>query len=326
MTTRREMLCLLSATALPPMRAAAQPRMFRVSWLSLDRAASGSPFFDAYREGLRSLGYVEGRNLVIDARWADESQERLDALATDIVKTAPHVIVAQGGQAIRSMARANTPALPVVFSASGNPAQSGLIESYARPGRNMTGISLMSLELVGKRMEVLKELLPSLKRVAIVANPEHGGERDEFKASAASAKALGLAIDYFPARGAAEIDTALSGVVKARSDAIVAFPDAVTVRNAERFAQFALKTRVPAVSGWAEFADRGNLATYGPNLRDVFRRLALYTDKILKGAKPAEIPVELPTSVELVVNARAAKAMGLTISQQLLLRADRVIT
>ena len=324
MTTRREVVLFLPAAVMLPRVAIAQTKVFRVAWLSVDRAAAGSAFFDAFRDGMRSLGYTEGRNLAIDARWSDDSADHLPQLAAGLVKSAPQVIVAQGGQAIRALRGANA-TLPVVFVASGDPVESGAVDTLARPGRNMTGVSLLSLELVGKRMELLKETLPALRRVAIVANPEHPGEQGELRASAAAAKALGLAVDYFPARNASEIETALAAVAKTRSEAIVAFPDAIVMRNADRFVQFSFKTRVPAVSGWAQFADRGNLAAYGPNLRDVYGRIAVYVDKILKGARPAEIPVELPTSVELVLNVKTARALGVTVPQSVLLRANRVI-
>ena len=183
----------------------------------------------------------------------------------------------------------------------------------------------LSLDLVGKRMELLKEALPALKRVAILARPEHPGEQGELRASQAAAKSLGLAIDYHQVRNALELDSALAALLKSRSKAIVAFPDAGMMRNSEKIAAFALKNRIPAISGWAHFAEQGNLMTYGPNLRDAFRRLATYVDKIFKGAKPADLPVELPTTVELVVNMKTAKALGIKIPNSILVRADRVI-
>jgi len=260
---------------------------------------------------------------VIDARWGDGSNERLQELAAELAKTSS-IIVAHGGQAIQAANRAVT-GTPIVFAASGDPVEAGYAETYARPGRNLTGVTFLSLELVGKRMELLKEALPMLRRVAIVANPQHAGQAGELQTSQRAAQPLGLTVDYFPAHTIMELESAFNGIVKARSEAIVAFPDSVLVGLSDRFAQFSMKNRVPAISGWPQFAERGNLMTYGPNLRDSFRRLAVYVDKIAKGAKPAEMPIERPTTVELVVNMKTAKALGLTIPQALLLRVDKVI-
>jgi putative ABC transport system substrate-binding protein len=323
MMTRREFLVVLSAGALVPHCAMAQRAgVSRVGWISLDRAG-GSPFLEPLRAGLRDLGYVEGRNLVLDARWGDESLERLGPLAAELVRSQPHVIVTQG-PSVFPVRKAGA-AMPVVFGFSGDPVEAGLVDSLARPGRNYTGVSFLSLDLVGKRMELLKEMMPALKRVAIIARPEHPGEQSELRVSQAAAKSLGLAVAYFPIKSAQELDDALAAVPKSRSEAIVAFPDAVMMRYSERIAAFSVKSRVPAISGWAQFAEAGNVMTYGPVLRDSFRRLAYFVDKILKGARPAELPVELPTSVELVVNTKSAKALGIAIPRSIVVRADRVI-
>jgi putative ABC transport system substrate-binding protein len=236
----------------------------------------------------------------------------------------PQIIVTQGGPATYPVVRAGA-TMPVVFGFSGDPVEGKLADSFARPGRNLTGVTFLSLELVGKRMELLKEIMPGLKRVAIIANPQHAGEQGELRASQAAAKSLGLAIDYHQVRNDSELDTALAAILKSHSEAIVVFPDAFTMRYSETIAAFAAKNRIPAISGWARFAEGGNLMSYGPNLRDVYRRLATYVDKIFKGAKPADLPVELPTTVELVVNLKAAKSLGIKIPQSVLLRADRMI-
>jgi len=325
MNIRRKLLIALGASAFvfPLSPLAQQSAVYRIGWLSNDRAAN-SPFFDAFRGGMRDLGYVEGRNLVIEARFGEGSAERLEQLAVELVQLKPQVIVTQGGPGTYPIVRAGA-TMPVVFGFSGDPVEGKIADSFARPGRNMTGMTFLSLELVGKRMELLKEVLPMLKRVAILANPQHPGEQGELRASQAAAKTLGLAIDYFQVRNEAELEDAFAAILKARSEAIVQFPDAFMMRYRERIAQFATKNRIPTISGWAQFAESGNLMSYGPNLRDVFRRLATYVDKIFKGAKPAELPVELPTTVELVVNLKAAKALGITIPNSILLRADRVI-
>ena len=324
MNNRRRLLFLGGALALVPQVTGAQAKPLRVGWLSIDSAASASVFYDAFREGLKDLGYEEGRNVVLTSHWGDGgSPDRLRDLAADLAKSS-NIIVAHGGRAIHA-AKAVTSTTPIVFSASGDPVLSGAVTTLARPGGNLTGITLLSLELVGKRMEFLKEAVPSLKRVAIIANPEHAGQDAELAASQSAAKRLGVTVDYFAARNLGELDNAFNGVAKARSEAIVAFPDSTLIGMSDRFAHFSIKNRIPAISGWSQFAERGNVFSYGPHLRDSFRRLAVFVDKIVKGAKPAETPVELPTTVELVVNMKTAKSVGVTIPQAVLVRADKVI-
>ena len=326
MNIRRKLIVALCADVLAaPLAVLAQQqgRVLRIGWLSNDRAAN-SPFFEAFRGGMRDLGYVEGRNLVIEARFGEGSTERLDQLAVELVQLQPQIIVTQAGPATFPVVRAKA-TMPVVFGFSGDPVEAKLVDSYAHPGGNLTGTSWLSSELVGKRMEILKEAMPGLKRVAIIANPHHPGEQSELRASQAAAKSLGLAIDYYQTRDEAELDNALAAILKSRGEAIVAFPDVLIMRQSEKFAAFAEKNRIPAISGWAGFAERGNLMTYGPNLRDSFRRLATYVDKIAKGAKPADLPIELPTTVELVINMKTAKAIGIKIPNSILVRADKVI-
>jgi len=280
--------------------------------------------FGAFRDGLRDLGYVEGRNLIIDARWGEGSNERLEQLAVELVKSKPDVIVTQGGPATHPVIRAGA-TMPVVFGYSGDPVEAGVVSSLARPGRNFTGVTFLSFDLVGKRLELLKEVMPGLKRLAILANPQHPGEQGELRASRAAGEALGLSFQYFQAENAAQLEDALAAMLKSRSEAVDVFPDALMVRNSERIAEFATKNLIPVISGWAQFAEGGNLMSYGPNLRDTYRQLATYVDKIAKGAKPADLPVELPASIELVVNLKTAKALGIKIPQSILARADRVI-
>lgn len=326
MITRRKLLLAFGTGVLtaPLVCFAQQPTVFRIAWLSNDRGAGNSPFFDAFRQGLRELGYIEGRNITIDARWGAASSERLAQMAAELVQSNPQVIVTQGGPAAFSIKRGGT-TIPVVFAFSGDPVEAELVESLARPGRNFTGVSFLTLELVGKRLELLKEAIPSLRRVAIMANPQHPGEKSELRASQAAAKSLGIELAYFTVQSAADFKNALDAIPGTRSEAIGVFPDATMMRYSEEIAAFAIKHRMPAASGWAQFADGGNLMTYGPNQVSSFRRLATFVDKILKGAKPADIPVELPTTVELVVNLRAAKSLGVTIPQSILVRTDRVI-
>lgn len=306
-----------------PRAGSTQPTPFRVSWISPTRAADGSPFLDELRQGLRELGYVEGGNVLIQPYWGEDSAARVETLVADVVASAPHVIVAQGATAV-AMRRATT-TIPVVFGYSGDPVEAGLVDSVARPGGNLTGMTYLALELVGKRLELVKEVLPGIKRVAVVANPQHPGDQAERRASQAAATALGLSLEYFEARNADQLTSALAAIERARVDAVVMFPVQNVIRNRERIAAWAVKHRVPVVSGWAQFAEGGNLLSYGPNLRESSRRLAVYVDKILKGVRPADIPVELPSRVELVVNLRAARALGVTVPRAVLLRADRIL-
>lgn len=200
-----------------------------------------------------------------------------------------------------------------------------MVDSLSRPGGQFTGITFLAYDLVAKRIEVLKEIVPALRRIAVIASPEHMGEPREFAASKAAADRLGLSQSYHPARNAAELEAALDGTRAARAEALVVFPDPLTNARRALISEFALRHRLPAVSGWAVYADSGLLLTYGPNLVDAWRRVAYFVDRVLKGAKPSELPVELPRSLEMVVNLKTARALGLTIPPLVLLRADRVI-
>jgi putative ABC transport system substrate-binding protein len=214
---------------------------------------------------------------------------------------------------------------PIVFGFSGDPVEAGLVQSFARPGGRLTGVAMQSLELVGKRLELLKELMPRLARVAILANPAHPGEQLELKASRSAADRLALAVDYHPVRSAREFEAALGAVVAQRAEAIVAFPDALIMSQARALAAFSRQQRVPAVSGWSEFADEGNLLTYGPNLRETWRQAAGFVDRLLRGARPADLPVEQPSNYELVINLGTAAALGLQLPSSMAVRAERLI-
>lgn len=327
MVTRRQILTFLGAGALSApfgMQLQAQPRLPRVVWFTYDRIDAGSPFFDAFRKGLHDSGYYEDRNIRIEVRGGPLPPDRLDEMAAEVVRSAPDIIVAQGGPGLAPIRRAKA-TMPVVFGFSGDPVEAKIVESLARPGGNMTGVSFLALELVGKRIEMLKEIVPGAKRFAILANPEHPGEQSERRASEAAARKLGIHVDHFEAKTSDGLDTAMAAALKTRCDGAVVFADGLMMRHRERLAAFFSKARVPVISGWAEFANAGCLLSYGPNLRDAYGRLAIYVDKILKGTRPADIPVELPRTVELVINNRTAKALGVKVPQSILVRADRVI-
>mgnify|MGYP001306966455 CR=1 FL=1 len=321
---RRMFAAALGAGLAAPTQAIAQTKgVARIGWLSFARADSYLGAYDAFRLGLSELGYAEGRNVTIEAHWGDDSRERMNAQAAELARARPDVVVAQGPAVFALKSAGST--LPTVFAFSGDPVEAGLVDSLARPGRNMTGLTQLSVELVGKRMEMLKQALPQLRRVAVIANTAHAGEQVELRASRSAAEAMGLTLEYLPIRGPAELASALDAALRARCEAIVVFPDAGMMRYSERVAAFANEHRMPAISGWSEFARRGNLLSYGPNASAVFKRLAYFVDRLLKGARPQDLPVELPTVVEFVINLSAARRLGVSIPQSLLLRADEVM-
>ena len=319
---QRSLAALPLAAALSSL---AQPkRPLRVAWVSTERKDVPSQNFAAFRDGLRELGYTEGRDLVIDAWWGEGSRDQVEKMVPDILRAQPDVLLASGGLALGALMRAGVQ-LPIVFSVSADPVAAGFVQSFARPGAHMTGVSLFTLALVGKRLELLKEILPGARRVALIANPQHPGESQELDAAKAAASKLGLTVRYFPVRNEAELELALADIAKQRDDAIVAFADGFTMSFAARIAAFSRQHKIPAIDGWAQFAQQGNLLIYGPVIQEVHRRLAAYVDKIGKGAKAGELPVELPTKVELVINLKTAKAIGLAIPHAVLVRADEVI-
>ena len=324
---KRRALCQVLSVpllALAP-RAGAQPApVFRVAWVSLERANSASPVFAAFRTGMAELGYVEGRNLVIDAWWGDGFATRLEQQRADMLAARPDVIVAQGGVALGPMLHPSVNR-PVLFSMSGDPVAAKIVASYSHPGGNATGITLFAAELTAKRMALLKEMLPGMRGIAVIANPRHPGAPRELQAAQQAAARLGLRLSHFATQNVAELDAALAEIGRTRSDAILVFADGFALQHADRIAAFSLRQRIPVVAGWASFARQGNLMAYGPEFADVYRRLASFADRIHKGARPADLPVEQPTKFELVINLKTAKALGLSIPRTLLLQADEAI-
>jgi putative tryptophan/tyrosine transport system substrate-binding protein len=294
----------------------------RIGWLAGSVGPLPTPaYLEALRDGLRERGWDEGRNLTVEIRWGDrDSAARLTA---ELLRLRPQVLVAQGAMVLG--ARTVDSTVPIIFGFSGDPVEAGLVNSFARPGGRLTGIAMQSLELVGKRLEVLKELMPQLSRVAIVANPAHPGEQLELRASRAAAMRLGLAVQYLPVSSARDFELAFPALLRERAEAIVAFPDALVMSQAKVIAAFSLMHRMPAVSGWSEFADEGNLLTYGPNLRSTWKQAAGVVDRVLRGARPADLPVEQPATFELVVNQRAADALGIAVAPAVAMRVDRVV-
>ncbi|MGQ0512218.1 MAG: ABC transporter substrate-binding protein [Betaproteobacteria bacterium] len=322
---RRELLRALAAAALVNVtdRAHSQPAPRRVAWVAQSKAVDGALFLDALRNGLRERGYSDGREIRLEAHWGDESAQRVARLLGEVAASRPAVILALGPPAV--MARRTISDIPVVYAYSGDPVAAGLIESLARPGGNVTGMSFLTLELVGKRIELLLEVLPRAKRIAVVASPEHPGDSAERRATTEAAKRFALDLKFFDLRGAAQMENVLAVVEQSGSEAVMFFPVQSVMSLRERIARWSLRTGVPAMSGWAQFAEAGNLMTYGPDLQQSYRRLAHFVDRILRGTKPADLPAELPTQVEMVVNMRTARSLGISVPQSVLLRADRVV-
>jgi putative ABC transport system substrate-binding protein len=319
---RRGLLALGGSALALPSIAFGQGERRRIAWFS-GAGSRVSPFLDAFRKGMQELGYEDGRNIDISVHYNDGTPGRAEALGREILASRPALVVSQGAT-VNAVYRLK-PEVPVVFGFSGDPVEAGFVQSLARPGGNMTGMTFLSLDLVAKRIETLREVLPQLKRVAVLANPQHAGEKKERSASEQAARGLGLEVVYLPVTTQAEIEPALAAAQKARCEAVDVYPDALMANSAERIAEIANREKLATVSGWSLFPDSGMLMSYGPNQREVFRRIASYADKILRGARPADLPVELPTTVELVVNVRTARALGIKLPQTLLARADRLI-
>lgn len=325
MKNRRRLLGAALALSAWPLGSSAQPTAapVRIGWLTAQRPPVFGPYLDAFRDALAERGYVEGRNLRIEFRFGDDDVRRVPALAAELVQSGVDLLVVQGA-AVYEVSRLDLK-VPIVYVYSGDPVVAGVAASLARPGRNMTGLTFMAAELNAKRLELLDEMLPSLRRVALLANPEHPGERDERAVSQIAARNLGLAVQYEPVRNLQELEAALQRLAAAAPQAILLFADAFAVQNRERIIAFGMQHRAPVVSGWPVFAESGALCTFGPRLVDSYRRLGGYADQVLRGARPADLPIEQPATFETVINLRTAEALGLRVAETTLLRADRVI-
>jgi putative ABC transport system substrate-binding protein len=302
-------------------------KIARIGFLTLN-VAPNLHLREAFLQGLRDLGYVEGRSVVIEYRSAEGKSERLSALAAELVALKVDVLVTGGGTPTVLAAKQATRTLPIVFASAPDPVTAGLVTSLARPGGNVTGSSYLAPELVGKCLEQLKQAVPGVSRAVVLWQPGAAGERTEkdmLKGAEVAARALGVRLQFIEARRPADIDRAFSDMTSARGGALTVLGSAMFFNERRHLVDLAAKHRLPTVYPSRDFVDAGGLMSYGPNLADSFRRAATYVDKILKGAKPADLPVEQPTKFELVINLKTAKALGLTIPQALLLRADEVI-
>jgi putative ABC transport system substrate-binding protein len=323
---RRAVLIGLLTTLRPSLTHAQKATIpIRIGWLSA--GSEPDPFLDGFREGLRKLGYVEGQNVVLEIRHAQGNLEALRAGAADLVQAKVILIVASL-TAVRA-ARAIKD-IPIVYVISGDPIEAGLAKSLSRPGGNLTGSTFLSLEIAGKRVELLKQAVPHLRSLAALSNTDHPGEKAELHATETAAQRLGINLVYVPfvqsPFGASpELGKALETLGRAQPDAMVVFPEGATMASRAALANFAIARRLPSMFGWSEYAEVGGLMSYGANQRDAHARLASYADKILKGAKPGDLPIEQPTNFELVINLKTAKGLGLTMPPSLLLQADKVI-
>jgi putative ABC transport system substrate-binding protein len=299
-------------------------RVYRIGFLGSASATANKDRVDAFREGLRDRGYVEGRNLQIEYRWAEGDYDRLPGLARELVARKPELIVSTGGRPATRALREATSHIPVVFL-SGDPVADGIVLSLGRPGGNFTGLDVFSVELDTKRLALLKEAWPQASRVAYLWNPQNvsgGPQRSRIEIAAG---ALNIRLRFLDARLPPDIDAAFATMARERPDALLVAADPMLDSQRKRIVDLAMTNRLVAMYQWREFAEAGGLMSYGSDVIALYRRLPVYVDRVLKGAKPAELAVEQPSKYELVVNLKSAKAIGVTIPQSVLLRADLVI-
>jgi len=309
--------------AAPPAHPQATAKVARVGWLSAGTAGPGDSNFDALRSGLGELGYVEGRDIVFESRWAGGAAARLPALAAELVRLKVDLICAAGTPATMA-AKAATTAIPIVFANVAFPEQTGLVASYAHPGGNVTGVAFVGPEY-GKRLELLKEAVPKLRRVALIYNSENRASVLAFKETQRWAKPLNVTIEPHPLRGPQDLNGVFAAIARSRPDALMTTADVFILSSRAPIVEFAAKRRLPAMFPDREYVDQGGLMFYGSSIPEMYRRAASYVDRILKGTKPVDLPVEQPLRFELVLNLKAAKALGITFPPSILIRADQVI-
>lgn len=325
MIRRREFMTLvgnaLASSAIWPVTASAQKAISRLGVL-LFGTPDNDPNFGAFRQGLRDLGYFESQNTVIEYRYADGKPERLRGLAAELVAIKPDVIFALGGDVAPSV-RAATSTIPIVMAVSVDPVQSGLVASIARPGGNITGVTFVSSDLAAKRLQLLHEMAPDLRRIAVIWNPDHIDP--EYRETQAAAKRLGIQVQSLEVRSAEDFDEAFQTAMNGQAQALIPVSSRLMLANRPRIIEFANRYRLLTASGFGPWAREGALLSYGPDVDAMTRRAASYVDRILRGARADELPVEQPTTFQLVINGKTAKALGLTIPDKLLATADEVI-
>ena len=324
---RRDFLALLGgAVAAVPLAIAAQEarKLPRIGFLGNSTASLEANLVGPFRESLRNLGYVEGRNISIEYRWAEGNYDRFPTLIAELIALKFDVIVTAGTPAALAVKKA-TASIPLVMVAVGDPVGTGLVASLGRPGGNVTGLTSIAPELEGKRLELLKEALPRVSRVAVLWNPANAYQIGSEKEVQAAAKVLRISVVSLPVRNPEELGNAFAAIPREHADAILVLADRLFLHNRERIADFAIKNRLPGMNAYRELVEAGGLMSFGPSYAMMHRQAATYVDKILKGAKAGDMPIEQPAKFELVMNLKTAKALGLTIPQSLLLRADEVI-
>jgi putative ABC transport system substrate-binding protein len=321
----RTVLLLLTLLIATTVLAQPDSKVALVGFLATDPpTAEPMRWFDAFRQGMRERGWEEGRNLIIESKRANGQYDRFGELATELVRAKVDVIVTDTTPAARAAMRA-TQTIPIVLAIAGDPVGTRLVASLAHPGGNVTGLTLMNSELNGKRLELLKEFSPTAKQVVVVWNPENPSNAVAWKDAQSAARAQGVVLRSLELRGESDLEYKLSTIVSPRAQAVWVFDDPVTLQYARQIAHFALKSRLPTLFPLREYVNAGGLLSYGPSFTDQCRRAATFVDKILRGAKPADLPIEQPTKFELVVNLQTAKALGLSIPESILVRADEVI-
>ena len=311
---------------LGPLAADAQQsgKVYRISFLAL-LPGEDVTLMKALKERLHELGYIEGRNLIFEYRSAEGRQERLTELATELAQARPDVLIAGAGTLAPLALKGVTTTIPIVFASVGDPVGAGVVASLARPGGNITGVTGQSADLAAKRLQLLRDLIPGSQIIAVLANPATPFALLALKETKVAAEILHVRLEILELKTRDQVANRFEAAIKAGAAGMIVFSDPLTTAVRQQIADLAAKFRLPAIYTYREFAEAGGLISYGPSRRDMYRRTAEYADKILKGAKPADLPVEQPTKFELIINLTTAKALGLTIPQTLLLRADQVI-
>jgi ABC-type uncharacterized transport system substrate-binding protein len=319
---RREFIALVGAVSWPLLARGQQPdKIFKIGFI----ATGGMPLYmNSFHDALRASGWIEGKNVVYENRYAENRLDRLPELIGELLRLKADVIVA-GGTPAPLAAKQATTTVPIIMTGAADPLGSGLVTSLARPGGNVTGLSLMSADLVGKRLELLKEVLPELLRVAVLWNADHPFSAFVVTETERAAEKMRIAVQSLEVRSRADIDNALTAAIRQNASALIAVEDPLTTDYRRQIADFAVQNRLPTVYGLRMFVDAGGLLSYGADLADLYRRAAGYVDKVLRGAKPSDLPVEQPTKFELVINLKTAKALGLSVPQTLLVTADELI-
>jgi putative tryptophan/tyrosine transport system substrate-binding protein len=320
---RRDFIALVGSVLVWPSVARAQghTRLYRIFWVSTE--SQPDPFLDGFREGLRARGYVDGKDVAFELHYAPGNPQALSEVISEL-RSGNIDLAVSSGPATRAMTAVTD--IPVLFALSGDPIELGLVKSLAQPGGNFTGTTFLSLELAGKRVELLKDIFPKLRTLAVLSNTDHPGEQSEWRATQEAAKGMGIVPVYVPFSGIHELDNALRVAGNAHADALLVFPDALTMVHRSRIAQFAVAHRLPSMFGWSEYCDAGGLLSYGANQRATYFSLATYADRILRGESPSVLPVVQPTKFELAVNLKTAELLGIDLdASSILFRANKVI-